>query len=636
MVIPFHNFLFFDFFRRQRIIFAMKATGKRLFLVFLVPLLIGCVQPDTPEATPVAATTHVETPPTDSPTLTSTALPTTTMTPTPTATPSPTATPTATAPSIAVQGDPRAGRLHAPIPDPGAACGVVDLLDFPMDPPDGAAVSSGGRDFGTYRRRYEQYHAGEDWWQARGRSNFGLPVYSIGHGQVTYAESLGWGRDQGVVIVRHTFLDGSEFLSFYGHLDPPSVTLNAGDCVARGDKVGEIGRPRTPPHLHFEIRTHLPNEPGGGYWPEDPTLAGWLPPSQTIWHNRMATAPGVQWARPFVAAGSKGIGQSEPNAFIIIEDEQLVGLNAIDGAILWRHDGPDGAADALIDEARQIMFAINRRGNLAAYAIEENGGPEAEPLWQLDLDVVGGPTLLALPGGGAAVAVWQELFAVSAEGTLLWSQEISGRPFHRILFHNQLIYTTSGRNGGLWLVDEAGAEQWEGAGNGRLLVVGEQLWMYDDEGIFRLDPAARTVEPLAMLPRSYLGIGDILALPDGGALVAHRDRFDQRLLRFDAAGVLAWERSVAEAGAGQLSLLLGDGRPYLLSDDNNSGSGSLSVYAIDLVSSRLTHIFTGGAREPITADTWALPLTDELILLQVGGGSMVALDLRAAETAVQR
>ena len=32
-------------------------------------------------------------------------------------------------------------------------------------------------------------------------------------------------------------------------------------------------------HEHFEIRTHMPEEPGPGYWPTDPTEAGWLPPS---------------------------------------------------------------------------------------------------------------------------------------------------------------------------------------------------------------------------------------------------------------------------------------------------------------------------------------------------------------------
>ena len=34
----------------------------------------------------------------------------------------------------------------------------------------------------------------------------------------------------------------------------PSVTLQAGQCVARGQQIAVLGRPRSSPHLHFEIR----------------------------------------------------------------------------------------------------------------------------------------------------------------------------------------------------------------------------------------------------------------------------------------------------------------------------------------------------------------------------------------------
>ena len=70
---------------------------------------------------------------------------------------------------------------------------------------------------------------------------------------MTYAQPNGWGADKGAVIVQHTFRDGRRILSFYGHLDPPSVELRTGQCTERGDLVGAIGDPRSPPHLHFEI-----------------------------------------------------------------------------------------------------------------------------------------------------------------------------------------------------------------------------------------------------------------------------------------------------------------------------------------------------------------------------------------------
>ena len=71
--------------------------------------------------------------------------------------------------------------------------------------------------------------------------------YAIGHGRVVWAHPNGWGTDKGVIIIRHTFADGSAVLSFYGHMDPESVTLRAGECVVRGQHIANIGQPRTPP-----------------------------------------------------------------------------------------------------------------------------------------------------------------------------------------------------------------------------------------------------------------------------------------------------------------------------------------------------------------------------------------------------
>ncbi len=509
-----------------------------------------------------------------------------------------------------------------------------------MDPPDGNAVAFGGRDFGVFRSRYDKYHAGEDWWQSRGgSSNLGLPVYSIGHGRVTYAQPLGWGRDQGVIIIRHTFDDGRSILSFYGHLDPPSVTLNVGDCVTRGQKIGEIGKPRTPPHLHFEIRTHMPDEPGGGYWPVDPTLAGWLPPSQTIWHTRMATAVGVTWARPFNAGDSMGIGLIDSNTMTILEDGRLIGLDTATGVVRWEHKGHEGdIVNAMLEQTHGRIFLVNRRSVVAAFALEESPGetlPAAEPLWEIDVNAAGGPTLLPLPDGGIAVAGWRQITAVSANGQLLWEHEISRLPYSWTLFNDQLIFSTAGNQGGVWLADANGAEQWDGLKDGRLQVVGNQLWLYDGLGVYRLEPETRTVEPLIALPISSAGAGDILALPDGGALLAHQDSADSRLLYFDGGGEPLWERSYARQIDGRPYLFLAGERPYLLAEDTISGSGYLFLYAIDLDGASLSHIFTGGSRSPIANDNWALP-ADDLILIQVGGGSMVGLDPETAETAVRK
>src|SRR3990172_10552375 len=135
-------------------------------------------------------------------------------------------------------------------------------------------------------------------------------------------------------MVRHIFPYGSTILSFYGHLDPDSVELRPGDCVARGDQVGAIGKPRGSPHLHFEVRNHTPDDPGPGYWPVDPRLAGWQPPSEYIWTYRIATAPGVQWTRPFTATG---IGLLSDGALAALDGQRLIGVDLNDGSLRWSH-----------------------------------------------------------------------------------------------------------------------------------------------------------------------------------------------------------------------------------------------------------------------------------------------------------
>jgi murein DD-endopeptidase MepM/ murein hydrolase activator NlpD len=139
----------------------------------------------------------------------------------------PTLLPTPTARPLYLFDGLRAQRFVEPTPQRGAPCGMVDFFDFPLDAPEGGTASARWS-FGRYSGRYSGIHAGEDWVYDGGDS-LGKPVYSIGHGTVIYAQPLGWGVDQGTLIVRHVFTTGRTILSFYGHLEPDSVVLDPGD-----------------------------------------------------------------------------------------------------------------------------------------------------------------------------------------------------------------------------------------------------------------------------------------------------------------------------------------------------------------------------------------------------------------------
>ena len=386
--------------------------------------------------------------PSQTPTAVSTLIPSQTPTATHTATPTP--TPTATAVPLTVSGDVRSLLLADPVPSGSAPCGVVDLLDFPIDPPHAANVGRGGGDFGVFRSRFDKFHAGEDWGGPSGRSNLGTPVYSIGHGFVTYAQPLGWGRDQGVLIVQHTFADGRTIFSFYGHLDPDSIVLAPGTCVKRGDLVGLIGQPRGFAHLHFEVRTQAPYQTLTGYWPEDPTTQGWLWPSQQIWAARVGAIPGVAWVRPFANPGSQPIGQISDDSYLMLEAGQLQRVNLADGRTSTLDFGLETVDAALAHPASSQLFIAERNSDsLAAYS-----QPELTLQWETNLPLNSGVTLLPLPDGGVLAVTRTSLTAVSAIGNVLWTIPLERPILDWQLTDEALFLTTDGNNGRLWQINQ--------------------------------------------------------------------------------------------------------------------------------------------------------------------------------------
>jgi murein DD-endopeptidase MepM/ murein hydrolase activator NlpD len=568
----------------------------------------------------------------------STPLPTPSPLPTATATPLPTPTPTATALPLVAGGDLRSSRLQAPAAQRGAPCGVVDVLDFPMYPPDAANVT-GGQDFGVFRQRYGKYHVGEDWWGASRQATLGLPVYTIGHGRVTYAQPLAWGRDQGVIIIEHRLQNGQTFYSFYGHLDPSAILRRPGECVARGDLIGQIGDPSSTPHLHFEIRTHAPNEPLGGYWSRDPTAAGWQPPSHFIWEQRIASSPGVQWTRSPFAGGRRPIGMLNGDTFLFIEAGALIGVDIVDGSVRWRHSGDNGVTTASLDPQRPVIYVAGRSGPIEALSLLDSRGevanmPSPAALWQTELQtVLGTPTLIPLPGGGLVVAVRRQLFGIDASGALKWVHRSAGQPLGWVSLPDRLILSTGGGESGLWHVDNRGLHSWTTAVGGYPVMVGENVWLHARDGLYRLDPARQMAELHYTLPPGLPTAGGALALPGGDLLLAHADGRDRRLLAFDGSGALRWERSYGRLLNGPVRLLSAGGDVYLVAGESDGLPGNVSVFALDMANLRLNRLFSGGTRSPRPTDDWAV-MAGEWLVVHIGGGHTLALDARHAQLAL--
>jgi len=552
------------------------------------------------------------------------------VTATPTSTPSPTPTPTPTAQSGRVSGENRLSRLTTPVPQPGAPCGTVDILDFPIVPPD-AENGRGGADYGVFRSRYNGYHTGEDWGISRG-SNFGTPVYSIGHGLVTHAAPIGWGADKGTVIVQHTFPDGNTVLSFYGHLDPPSVVLRVGECVARGDKVGEIGDPRTPPHLHFEIRTIYPYQPTRGYVSVDPTELGWLPPSKFIWNYRNQTAPGVLWSQSYPWWKSEPIGRMGENTFVLANNLELIGVDLADGSIRFQHPLLNSLRDIVIDRVQPVLYLIDRSGQVEAYELIDSQDAsnehttQLEVLWLQSMERSSSPSILPLPQGGVALSTGEKLIAYSTKGEALWMED----PFPVVqnwsIFKDSLYFTTQGDETELWRI--YGSEPLVNLAKigGKVAATDDLLWIYDESGIHVLRGSSNTAEQIYALPAAYPTLGDMMVLEDGSLLLAHTDIYDRRLIVFNTDGSLRWERSYSDALPGRPILLKIGDHPFLVVQNNSSFNTRIGVFSIDIEDIHLVRIFDGGARNAFPRATWASSIDGKTLLLNIGGSQLFLLD----------
>lgn len=533
-----------------------------------------------------------------------------TLLPRPTSTP--TLVPIPTAHPLFVFDGLRTQRSTTPEPQRGAPCGLVDFFDFPLAAPEGETANARWS-FGRYSGRYSGIHAGEDW-VYNGANSLGKPVYSIGHGTVIYAQPLGWGVDQGTLIVRHMFADGRAILSFYGHLEPDSVVLNSGDCVRRGDVVGNIGKPRGRPHLHFEIRRHLPDRPGPGYWSVDPRLAGWEPPTEYIWDNRLSTSPGVKWTRPLTSTGSLLIGLLISDTLAVVDRDQLLTLDARTGDVQGSRPVSDTVRQAIVSADRATIYLTTISNTLQAI------NAAGDLRWQVPFTATTRSALIPSPGGGVIAHNGRDLIGLSANGDQVWRSENLPPPIDWLYDKDDLLFTVSGDQPALYRLDRSGQLQLIASLAGRLAASDDHLFVYAPTALYRL---SETPQLLKLLDRTGYTRGSLIVTPDGGVLLAHNGVDGRRLIALRPDGSLRWDRSIQHVTGDAPHLIL-------IKEDVFAVTQEGDVWWIDqklgeaqrvLDGTRLLTL-PGGARSVVTADG--------TLIFDARGGRLIALDPRAA------
>lgn len=292
-----------------------------------------------------------------------------------------------------------------------ALCGVVDALDYPIDISD--TLEQGYDDFGIYRARFGGNHTAID----IGFNRWGDPVYAAARGRVTLSNIEEWDTEKGVVILEHTFPDGSIAYSLYGHVEQgETIQLPpVGSCVERGDVIAQIGWPsRGKPHLHYELRSMLPDEGGPGYVDTNPLELGWYHPIEftELWRARLQ--PGFAGVATYLTAPTLPPAFLEDGSVALAQDNQLVSF--LDGVERWRISLgeiatgltalPGGRVAALVRGGQ--VFTLENGRFLGAWTVD---ALEASPV--LASSSTGEALVFATTGAGLA--------AYTAAGSPLWS-----------------------------------------------------------------------------------------------------------------------------------------------------------------------------------------------------------------------
>lgn len=238
-------------------------------------------------------------------------------------------------------------------------CGFADSINYPID----TNLFQLAQDFGVPSGRHQgRYHTGEDWFAGRIQDyGAGLHVAAAAVGRVTYSSTIGWGRDGGVVILEHTFTDGTVLYTQYGHMQETDTAKFPAvySCVDAGEIIGAVGNVRPAPHVHFEVRVNNPDYPGPGYSWENPVTAGWRNPSKLVQNWQAILQPSHLWHLDLAdETGPIAPPVELVDHSLIYLDAGRVGRLSPDGRVLWRINLERPAVSVIPDaDLARIVYA---------------------------------------------------------------------------------------------------------------------------------------------------------------------------------------------------------------------------------------------------------------------------------------
>ncbi len=437
-------------------------------------------------------------------------------------------------------------------------CGYARAVQFPVDP----SVFVLAQDFGAASPRHQgRLHTGEDW-TIPGGAALGQIVYAPADGRITFSSANAWGSDGGVIILEHTFPDGSVAYSMFGHLTeadgitfPPALS-----CVRMGEPLATIADVRPAPHVHIEMRTSGGAIPGAGYTWDDPQAVGLRRPTKFLINQALQLGESYRWRVDLAdEAGPFGAPVLLDDLSLIYIDGERVNRITDDGRLLWRTPLTQPSVGLFpADDAAWIVYADGRW-----QAVQRDGALGQTVETGLPLARV----LLALPDKLIAQAADGRIAAFDRAGTLVWQSAEVLPPVieavHEPVSGRLALMARAVQDGGALLLLSADGAAIDSAQLAEpapmTFAPSGWLWTYTQGGLWMIDESGQWM--LADDAATPGGQSAALAFAADGA----RYQFDgQTLIAYGSDGAPRWQTSPG-AIMGQNVLMAEDDRLLLVS-----------------------------------------------------------------------
>ncbi len=445
-------------------------------------------------------------------------------------------------------------------------CPNASEVRFPFD----TSTWTLAQGFGVPSPRHQgRYHTGEDWF-INGAESLAQPVYAIAAGRVTYSFPLGWGRDGGVVIIEHTFSDGSVIYSQYGHMmETDSIKFPMRlSCVEAGQIIGAVGSARPAPHLHFEIKLSGADTPGPGYSWENPYFEGWRQASKFVF-NRQAWSQ--NWHRWHLTLNNPDGFLSAP---LMLSDTSLLYIDGLtlrlatyDGRVLWRVILDQPALAVVESPGRPVV--LMQDGSVREIDPSSEGALLSS--WRIpdvsfaaEPPVIAGDQLLLRTTDDALVALSADRRTIDwrTEAVPRWQQAYITPTLIALLTQNNRLLLLNRAGERLSTAQLRGSASFTTAPDGQLVVYGRGgLWKVNDSGEWGLLLESGRAAASTISAGSAGSAGSAVHLTDSGQIYT----FDGAAFSaYGTDGAAQW--SVPMVMNGQIRILPMEGLLLLVSN----------------------------------------------------------------------